>query len=108
MTTAIDQLKERLPDYARDLRINLGVIASSTALTPAQAWTIALTSAVTSRNQEDVAAIEADAAVHLSAEAIAAAKGAAAIMGMNNVYYRFQHFMGDASEYGHMPARLRM
>ena len=40
--TAIDQLKERLPDYARDLRINLGVIASSTALTPAQAWTIAL------------------------------------------------------------------
>lgn len=107
-TTAIDQLKERLPDYARDLRINLGVIASSTALTPAQAWTIALTSAVTSGNTDVVAAIEADAAAHLSPEALVAAKGAAAIMGMNNVYYRFQHFMGDASEYGHMPARLRM
>jgi alkyl hydroperoxide reductase subunit D len=84
------------------------VITSSTALTPAQAWTIALTSAVTSRNKDVVAAIEADAAAQLSPEAIAAAKGAAAIMGMNNVYYRFQHFMGDASEYGHLPARLRM
>ena len=29
-------------------------------------------------------------------------------MGMNNVYYRFTHMMGDASEYGAMPARLRM
>jgi alkyl hydroperoxide reductase subunit D len=106
--TAIDQLKERLPDYARDLRINLGVITSSTALSPQQAWTIALTCAITSRNKDVAAAIEADASEQLSPEALTAAKGAAAIMGMNNVYYRFVHFMGDASEYGHMPARLRM
>jgi lipoyl-dependent peroxiredoxin subunit D len=107
-TTNIDQLKDRLPDHARDLRINLGVIASSTALTPAQAWTIALATAVTTRNKDLVAAIEADATTHLEPVAIAAAKGAAAVMGMNNVYYRFVHFMGDAAEYGQMPARLRM
>jgi alkyl hydroperoxide reductase subunit D len=29
-------------------------------------------------------------------------------MGMNNVYYRFLHFTGEAGEYRHMPARLRM
>ncbi len=107
-TTAIDQLKERLPDHARDLRINLGVLTSSTALSPAQAWTIALTSACTTRRTDLITAVEADAATVLGPAALAAAKGAAAIMGMNNVYYRFVHMMGDAAEYGHMPARLRM
>jgi lipoyl-dependent peroxiredoxin subunit D len=106
--TKLDELKERLPDYARDLRINLGVIGSSTALSPQQAWTIALTSAATTRNRDLIAAVEADAAAQLEPKAFDAARGAAAIMGMNNVYYRFVHFMGDGSEYGHMPARLRM
>jgi alkyl hydroperoxide reductase subunit D len=106
--TNLDQLKERLPDHARDLRINLGAIGSSTALTPAQAWTIALACAAITRQRDLLAAVEADAATQLEPAALAAARGAAAIMGMNNVYYRFVHFMGEASEYGHMPARLRM
>jgi alkyl hydroperoxide reductase subunit D len=106
--TNLDELKARVPDHARDLRINLGVIASSTALTPAQAWTIAVTSAATTRQRDMLAAIEAEAAAHVAADAIEAARGAAAIMGMNNVYYRFMHFMGERSEYDHMPARLRM
>jgi lipoyl-dependent peroxiredoxin subunit D len=104
----LDQLKERVPDHAKDLRINLGVIASATALTPAQAWTVALACAATTRQRDLVAAVEADAASVLAPAALAAAKSAAAIMGMNNVYYRFVHFMGEPSEYGHMPARLRM
>ena len=105
---SIEQLKNRLPEHARDLRINLGVIAGSTALTPQQAWGTALAAATTARNAEVATAIAADAIVHLSPEAIAAARGAAAIMGMNNVYYRFLHMMGDGSEYGQLPARLRM
>lgn len=106
--TGIDQLKEQLPDFARDQRINLAVLTSSTALSPAQAWTIALACAVTTRHPRLVAAIEADAAGALDPAATAAARGAATVMGMNNVYYRFTHVMGDASEYGQMPARLRM
>ena len=35
---SIDRLKDRLPDHARDLRINLGAITSSTTLKPQQAW----------------------------------------------------------------------
>jgi alkyl hydroperoxide reductase subunit D len=104
----IEALKDRVPDHARDLRINLGVIAASTALTPAQAWGTAVACAATTRQPELIAAVEASAAAHLAPEALAAARGAAAIMGMNNVYYRFLHFIGDASEYGAMPARLRM
>lgn len=104
----LDDIKERLPDYARDLRINLGVIGSSTALSPAQAWTIALTCATMTRNRDLAGAVAEDAAATLEPNALDAARGAAAIMGMNNVYYRFLHFMGNESEYGHMPARLRM
>lgn len=106
--TKLDELKQRIPDYARDLRINLGVIGSSTALSPAQAWTIALTSAATTKSRELIAAVEADAAAHLEPTALTAARGAAAIMGMNNVYYRFVHFTGEAGEFSAMPARLRM
>jgi alkyl hydroperoxide reductase subunit D len=102
----IDQLKDRLPDHARDLRMNLGVITSSTMLTSQQAWGTALAAAVTARNAEVVAAIAADA--QLSPEAAAAARGAAAIMGMSNIYYRFQYLMGDGSAYAQLPARLRM
>lgn len=100
----MDALKDRVPDYAKDIRINLGVLTSSTSLSAQQAWTIALASAVTTKNAELVAAIEPQ----LTPDVANAAKGAAAIMGMNNVYYRFLHFMGDAAEYNQMPARLRM
>jgi alkyl hydroperoxide reductase subunit D len=105
---SIDQLKDRLPDYAKDLRINLGAIASSTVLTPQQAWGTAIAAATTSQNPDITAAIITDAAAHLSPEAIHAARGAASIMGMNNIYYRFLHMMGDGSEYAQLPARLRM
>lgn len=104
----IDQLKERIPDHAKDLRINLGVIAGATALSPQQAWGTAIATAVSARNLELLAAIEESAAVVLGPEAIAAARAAGSIMGMNNIYYRFLHMMGDGSEYAQMPARLRM
>lgn len=103
---SIERLKDRLPDHAKDLRINLGTITSSTSLKPQQAWGTALAAAVASRSAEVVGAIAADAP--LSAEAAAAARGAAAIMAMNNIYYRFQHIMGDDSPYAQFPARLRM
>jgi alkyl hydroperoxide reductase subunit D len=102
----IDLLKERLPEHARELRMNIGVITSSTMLTTQQAWGTALAAAVTSRNAELVAAISGDA--QLSPAAAAAARSAAALMGMSNVYYRFQQVMGDGSAYSQLPARLRM
>jgi alkyl hydroperoxide reductase subunit D len=105
---AIDQLKDRIPGHARDLRINLGVIEGATTLSPQQAWGTAVTAAITSRNAEVITAVEQAAAGVLSADALTAARGAASIMGMNNVYYRFLHMMGDDSSYAEMPARLRM
>jgi alkyl hydroperoxide reductase subunit D len=104
----LDDLKARVPDYAKDLRINLGVVTGASTLTPRQHWGVALASALATRHAGVIAAITADAAAHLDEVALRAARGAASVMAMNNVYYRFLHFVGDGSEYHRLPARLRM
>ncbi len=106
--SSIEHIKNLLPDFAKDQRINLGIIAQSTELTPAQAWGSALASAAASRNATLLQAIDAEATAHLGPEAKQAALAAASIMGMNNVYYRFMHFMEGVGTYATMPARLRM
>jgi alkyl hydroperoxide reductase subunit D len=103
----IEDLKNRLPDYAKDQRLNLAAILSDTVLTPQQRWGALLASALAARNAEVIAAVAAEAAQQLSPEAIEAAKAAASIMAMNNIYYRFVHLAGD-KDYASMPAKLRM
>ena len=104
----LERLKSRLPEHARDLRVNLAVITTATALTPQQAWGTALTAALTARNAEVSSAIADAAAPYLSADAVFAARGTASIMAMSNVYNRFIHMMGEDSDYAQMPVRLRM
>jgi len=58
-------------------------------------------------HQPLVAAAEAEVEGKLTAEAANGARGSAAVMAMNNVYYRFVHLASNA-EYSTMPARLRM
>ena len=103
----IEALKERLPDYARDLKLNLSGIATEPGLTEQQRWGTILASALASRNAEVIKAIGAEAAARLTPEAIAAVKTAAARMAMNNIYYRFLHLVATP-DYKTMPARLRM
>ena len=103
----MDQLYELFPDYARDLKINLQNVLKQPELTEQQTWGTAVASAVASRNPQLIIAVLAKAAQHLTPEAMGAAKSAAAVMGMNNIYYRFQHLSGN-ERYGQIPARLRM
>jgi len=100
-------LRDRIPDYAKDLRLNLDALAKVESLTPSQLWGVMLASALAARNDELVRAVAEEARPHLSEAAVGAARTAAALMGMNNVYYRFQHLVSNA-EYGSLPARLRM
>jgi alkyl hydroperoxide reductase subunit D len=104
---SLDTLKSRLPDYAKDLRLNLGGIASITSLTPQQLWGTALATAIAARNPEVVRAVEAASVEFLSDQARTAARSAAAIMAMNNIYYRFTH-LSKVADFQTMPARLRM
>jgi lipoyl-dependent peroxiredoxin subunit D len=106
----LESLRESLPGYARDLQLNLGsvlTVAGAPGLSERQIWAVALTSASASRNAGFTRDLQALAAQHLDASHINAAHSAAAVMAMNNVYYRFTHLVED-EEYAKLPARLRM
>jgi alkyl hydroperoxide reductase subunit D len=99
-----------LPDYARDLKLNLGMVLTTNGapgLSDKQIWSIALASAIAARNTGFARDIETLARAHLVDVEVQGAKAAAAIMAMNNIYYRFLHLVED-DEYQSMPARLRM
>jgi lipoyl-dependent peroxiredoxin subunit D len=107
---SIEGIRDALPDYARDLKLNLGSVlttAGAPGLNEKQIWSIALASAIAARNTWFARSIEAESRAHLAETDVVGAKAAAAVMGMNNVYYRFLHLVED-SEYQTMPARLRM
>ncbi len=105
---SLDALREVLPDYAKDLSLNLSSLANETVLNDQQKWGAFLASAYAVGERQTVAAVEAAAqAAGLSEDAQRAAKAAAAIMGMNNVYYRSLHLLSNP-EYRTLPARLRM
>ena len=106
----LDALRDQLPDYARDLKLNLGSVLTpqgAPGLSESQIASIALSTAIAARNPQLVRAIEAWAQPYLDDAHVQAARSAAAIMGMNNIYYRFLHLVEDG-EYQSMPARLRM
>jgi alkyl hydroperoxide reductase subunit D len=108
--TSIEGIRDVLPDYAKDLKLNLGTVLTTTGapgLNEKQVWSIALASAIAARNTGFARVIEAQAKAHLADVEVEGAKAAAAIMGMNNIYYRFLHLVEDG-EYQSMPARLRM
>jgi alkyl hydroperoxide reductase subunit D len=102
---SIDTLREALPSYAKDLSLNLSSLVNETVLNDQQKWGCFLASAYAVGQADVVKAV--DAAAVLSEEARTAAKAAAAIMGMNNIYYRALHLMKNP-EYRTLPARLRM
>jgi len=104
---SIEQLKEQIPDFAKDVRLNLTSMASDESLNPQAKYGLFLAAAIATRNPAVIGAMEALATEHLTPAALAAAKSAASIMAMNNIYYRFVHLASN-KEYGTMPARLRM
>lgn len=104
---SIEMLKTSLPDYAKDLKLNLSSLAAEQGLTEQQKAGTFIVSALASRNPEVIRAITAEFAPKLTPQALQAAKAAAAIMAMNNIYYRFVH-LASAEDYKTLPARLRM
>ncbi len=106
----VDTIRDRLPEYARDLSLNLGSVLSargSAGLSAKQIAGSALASALATRNEDLIAAIETASAEVLEDADVNAARTAAALMGMTNVYYRFLHLVDDP-EYAKLPAGLRM
>ncbi len=103
----LEQLKNALPEYAKDIKLNLSTLAADESLTQQQLWGTFLACALATRQDDVMEMMSAEAATHLSAEAQTAAKAAATIMAMNNVYYRSVHLMTN-KDYHALSAKLRM
>jgi alkyl hydroperoxide reductase subunit D len=105
---SLEALRAALPEAAKDIKLNLqGVLTGQSTLSEAQRWGVALASAYTAREPRVVAAVLAETSKLGSPELIEDAKAAAALMAMNNIYYRFRH-MVEKTSYETKPARLRM
>ncbi|MFP4166688.1 MAG: carboxymuconolactone decarboxylase family protein [Opitutales bacterium] len=104
----INQLLTRLPEEAQDLLTNTERVLGGEILDAEQTWGAALAAAYFIRHPELTEAVLADAkSAGLSEAARQDARGAAALMGMNTVYYRFRHLM-HSDTYNQRPANLRM
>lgn len=105
----IDLIKNALPDYAKDIKLNLSTVLSpeGSDLNEKQLIGIALAASYAARNRDLIGALQEQAQLHLSNEEINGIKAAATIMAMNNIYYRFTHSMTD-NTYSTLPAKLRM
>ncbi len=103
----LNDLARTLPDYAKDLRLNLSSLLNEQGLSDQQKYGTVLACAHACSYAPLIAVAEAEAEARIAASAVTAAKAAASIMAMNNIYYRFLHLSSN-KEYATRPARLRM
>ena len=101
----LSAIKELVPDYAKDIRLNLDGTIARSSLEGNDAVGVALAAAFASKSPALVAAIR-NAGV-LSPEETNGALTAAALMGMNNVWYPYVEMTDNADLKG-QPAGLRM
>ena len=105
----LEELKLQIPDYAKDVKINLNSLLSqdNQALSPKQIFGSALACAYATKEKTLIKILENEAKNFLSEAELNGAKTASILMAMNNIYYRFTHIAED-KEYSQMPAGLRM
>lgn len=99
----VDQIKDSIPDYAKDIRLNLDAVINRNTLDQVTTNGVALAAAVASGNSKLVELIQAT----LLEEDRNAALSAAAVMAMTNVWYPYVEMTGDVALKG-LPPQLRM
>jgi len=106
----LQELKSQLGEHAKDIKLNLASVLSTEGapdLTQNQIFGIALASAYATKSSTVAHAVLHEISGTLSEAELHAAKAAATIMAMNNIYYRFTHLVSD-KEITKLPAKLRM
>jgi alkyl hydroperoxide reductase subunit D len=104
MTAWVDQLKETIPDYAKDTKLNIDAVIKRSSLTPELAEALALSAAFATGNTKLWTWIHSVLADRKEADA---ALTAASIMAQNNIWYPFVEMADDPALAG-LPAQLRM
>lgn len=103
----VEIIKDSIPDHSKDIRLNLDSVINRSPLSPEDTQAVALTSALAAGNGELAYAIMTSGELDNFPKETEAAKTAASLMGMNNVYYPFVEMCGDADLKG-LPPGLRM
>ncbi|MFI6690586.1 carboxymuconolactone decarboxylase family protein [Streptomyces sp. NPDC050433] len=104
---SLDALKAAVPDYAKDLRRNLDAVVEHSGLSQQRLWGTVLACAIAARSARVLRELAPEARARLSADAYTAAKSAAAVMAVNNVFHRTRHLLSDPA-YGELRTGLRM
>ena len=101
----LQTIKSRIPDYAKDIRLNLDSTIARSSLEGNDAVGVALAAAFATKSKVLTDAIRNGGV--LSPEEVNGALTAAALMGMNNVWYPYVE-MADDSDLSQQKAELRM
>jgi alkyl hydroperoxide reductase subunit D len=101
----LTSIKELIPDYAKDIRLNIDGTIGRSSLEGSDAVGVALAAAFAAKSRKIIDIISASGA--LSEEEKNAAMTAAALMGMNNAWYPYVEMTEDA-DLKSQPAQLRM
>jgi alkyl hydroperoxide reductase subunit D len=104
---ALKEFADALPDYAKDIRLNVGSLLSDQTLGDNRKYGLLLACAHGTGYKPLIDATEAEVVGKLGEAHANAARAAAAVMAMNNVYYRFLHLASNPV-YQTLPAKLRM
>jgi alkyl hydroperoxide reductase subunit D len=102
---ALQAIKDRLPPYAKDVKLNLDAVLFRGSLAPGDALGAALAAAFAAKSPDLIRAFRDSAA--LDPKQAEAALTAASLMAMNNVWYPFVE-MADDPELKTMRPELRM
>lgn len=95
--------------YLRDLKLNVSAVLGSKNLTRKEACMIAKAVAVNEKHSILISAFGSLALKEgASVEELAEVHACVSIMNVNNVFYRFRHYMGGNEYYDKTPAGLRM
>ena len=90
-----DKIKSLLPDYAKDIKLNLSSLSNETILEKTTFAGTALTSSLTTQNRLLTENIVEEAKEILSDKELSASYTAASLMAMNNIYYRSIHLISN-------------
>lgn len=113
MTIWVDMVKEALPEYAKDTKLNLDAVIKRSTLDPVEAEACALAALVATGNGKLLAWVLANTDLNIKTDTVDntkerdAAMCAASLMAQNNVWYPYVEMAEDPQLEG-LPAQLRM
>ena len=100
----VEQLKESLPEYAKDIKLNLDAVINRSTVDPELATHLALAASFATGNGKLIAFIASSSTNEVEKNA---AMTAGALMAQNNIWYPYIEMADDSNLKG-LPAQLRM